>query len=143
MLIPAGLALGLVTQFYERYATPYLVFALVFVVLVAITRFVATGFGTAALVIIHAISGLIILVVPILAVRAGKTRGAFASVSLGGLLIDAGGMALAFLAIGRQLLFFSGNLVMSILARAAAVDDPGVLLTGLCGISGIGAAAHR
>nr|MBN1228381.1 hypothetical protein [Anaerolineae bacterium] len=116
VLIPAGLALGLITQFYEKYSKPYLIFVLVFVVLVAITRFVLTGLGTPVLVIIHAISGLVILVAPILAVKAGKTRGAFASVSLGGLLIDAGGMALAFLAIGKQLLFFSGDLVMSILA---------------------------
>ncbi len=118
VLIPAGLAAGLVAQFYPQYHYPFLAFAVIFLILVALTRLVAPGsaIGTVVLVIVHAVSGLLILLVPILAARAGKTRGAFTSVSLGGILIDAGGMALAFLAAGSQLLFFSGNVVLAILA---------------------------
>ena len=118
VLIPTGLALGLVAQFFEQYEKPFLGFVLVGLIAIAITRFAMPGttLATITLVIVHAFSGFLILVLPFLAAKQGKTRNAFVSVSLGGLLIDAGGMALAFLAIGKQFLFFSGDLVLTILA---------------------------
>lgn len=118
VLIPTGLALGLVAQFFDKYETPFLGFALVGLVAVAITRLTMreSTIATIVLVIVHAFSGFLVLVLPFLAARLGKTRGAFVSVSLGGLLIDVGGMALAFLATGRELLFFSEDVVLTVLA---------------------------
>jgi hypothetical protein len=118
VLIPTGLALGLVAQFFDKYETPFQGFALVGLVAVAITRLTMreSTIATIVLVIVHAFSGFLVLVLPFLAARLGKTRGAFVSVSLGGLLIDVGGMALAFLATGRELFFFSADMVLTVLA---------------------------
>ncbi len=116
-LIPLGIALGLITEFYPQFEKAYLVFALVGVVAIAITRFVGpAGFATVVLVIFHAISGVIILGLPLLEVSQDRAPGGFALVAVGGLLIDVGGVALAFLKSGSQLLFFSETVVFAILA---------------------------
>ncbi len=43
-------------------------------------------------------------------------KGSFAYVTVGGTLIGLGGIALAFLSAGKQLLFFSQDFVLTILA---------------------------
>jgi hypothetical protein len=122
VLIPAGLALGLVTQFFPKYGTAYLVFVLVGLVVIAITRFTVADpsdpglLATILLVIVHAVSGTLILVLPILAANQGKTRGAFTAVSLGGLLIVIGVVVLALLRLGSQLLFVDWDMVAIVLA---------------------------
>ncbi len=117
VLIPAGLSLGLVFEFYGKYGKLYLAFAVVGLVAIAITRF--TGPATVAtivLVIVHGVAGLIIVFTPILAVKKGLAPGGFVAVTIGGVLIDLGGIALAFLKLGKQFLFFSEDVVFAILA---------------------------
>lgn len=117
-LIPLGISVGLVAEFVPRLERYYLAFALVGVVAIAITRLGGgpAGLATGVLVAFHSVAGLVILGVPLLASSQDKAPGAFAWVAVGGLLIDAGGMALAFLKAGRQLLFFSADVVFAILA---------------------------
>jgi uncharacterized membrane protein HdeD (DUF308 family) len=76
-LIPLGISVGLVAEFFPAYEKGYLLFALVGVVSIAVTCPIsAPGLATAV-------------------------------------LIGAGGMALAFLKTGRQLLFFSSEVVFA------------------------------
>jgi len=117
VLIPAGLSLGLVAEFCPKCEKAYLVFALLGLIAIAITRFTGpAGLATTVLVIVHSVAGLLVFVLPILAIRQGKAPGAFIWVTVGGVLIGLGGIALAFLKTGRQLLFFSEGLVFTILA---------------------------
>ena len=117
VLIPAGLSLGLVAELSPKWEKTYLPFALLGVIAIAITRFTGpAGLATTVLVIVHSVAGLIIFLLPILAVKQGKAPGGFIAVTVGGILIGAGGMALAFLKSGKQLLFFSETLVFTILA---------------------------
>ena len=116
-LIPFGIATGLVARHYSGAHMGYLGLMLVGVVLIAIAKF--GGFADFAKVIypiFHGIAGLTIVIVPILAVKAGEASGKYIFVAVGGALMGLGGMALAFLSVGKQLLFFSGDVVMAILA---------------------------
>ena len=122
VLIPAGLSLGLVSRFYPRYEIPYLVFVIIGLVAIAITRLTGTaaeGPGTLAtvvLIIVHSVAGLLIFFTPIIAYSQKTAPGGFLWVSVGGALIGLGGIALAFLKTGNQLLFFSADFVFTILA---------------------------
>lgn len=75
VLIPAGLSLGLAAQFYPKYETPYLVFVLVGLLAIAITRLTGDSssgrpgaLATIILIIVHTAAGLLIFILPILAV---------------------------------------------------------------------------
>jgi len=124
-LIPFGLATGLIAEFYPKYEKPYLAVMVVGLVLITITRFVAPGLGKVVLPVFHSIAGLTIFIFPLLAVNQKKVKGSFALVTVGGTLIGLGGIALAFLKAGKQLLFFSQEFVLLILA-------PLLLLMVLC-----------
>ncbi len=117
VLIPAGISAGLITHFLPHYEKPYLVFVVVGLVAVAVTRFTGpAGLATVTLVIVHSICGVVILGLPLWMVRQGKAPQGALWVAVGGLLIDLGGVALAFLKAGSQLLFFSQDVVFAILA---------------------------
>ena len=117
-LIPLGLSIGLVTEFYSKNAKQYLIFGIVGLVLIFLTRIVidAGGWATIILVVFHSVAGLIIFFVPIFVNKANKAPGGFIFVTVGGTLIGLGGIALAFLKSGSQLLFFSKDFVFTILA---------------------------
>jgi len=118
-LIPLGLSAGLVTEFYNKHAKLYLGFGVVGLILIFLTRVVMTDVGALAtiiLVIFHSVAGLLIFFIPILVTKAKKAPCEFIWVTVGGTLIGLGGIALAFLKSGSQLLFFSQNFVMMILA---------------------------
>jgi len=116
-LIPLGLAIGLVNEFVPQFGMPYLFFAVVGFIAIAITRY--TGPDTVATVIlavVHSIAGLTIFGLPIWVVVTRKAVSGFIWVAVGGALIGIGGIALAYLKSGSQLLFFSSELVFDILA---------------------------
>ncbi len=117
VLIPAGLSLGLVAEFFPRYEKAYLAFVLVGWIAIAVTRFTGpVWLATVVLVIVHATAGLIIFGLPLVVTSQGKASKAFVWVTVGGTLIGLGGIALAFLKAGKQLLFFSEQVVFTILA---------------------------
>ena len=119
VLIPAGVALGLVAEVYPKYETPYLIFAVVGLLAIALTRLTSVGAGpvaTIVLIIVHTIAGLTIFFLPISAIVRNMAPGGFIFVTIGGALIGLGGIALAFLKTGSQLLFFSAEFVFLILA---------------------------
>jgi hypothetical protein len=116
-LIPFSLATGLVSRFYPEHEKMYLSAMILGVVLIAVSRF--TDMGTFAKIIypiFHSIAGLTIFVIPIMEFKKGTMSKCFLWVTLGGTLIGLGGIALAFLTAGKQLLFFSPEFVLMILA---------------------------
>ena len=113
-LIPLGISMGLVSEFYPQYEKGYGLFALIGFLAIAVTRFVGSeGLATVVLIIFHSIAG---LVTPYIVSQQGKVLKAFIWVSVGGLLIDAGGVALAFYKNGKQFLFFSEEVIFAVLA---------------------------
>jgi hypothetical protein len=115
-LIPLGLAMGLMNQLYPGIKRYYSWFALVGIVAIAVISIGGLGGKAIAVSLFHSVAGLIIVVAPIIASRNGTAASGFWWVGIGGLLISLGGVALAFLSMGSQLLFFSQGFVMAILA---------------------------
>ncbi len=116
-LIPFSLAAGLVARFYPEKLTPYLVVLAVGLLLIGSSKFI--GMPTLAKIVypvFHSIAGLTIFIIPIVAVKQGKMSTDFYGVTAGGMLISLGGIALGFLTAGKQLLFFSHEFVLMILA---------------------------
>jgi hypothetical protein len=114
-LIPLGISLGLMNQFYPDVKKYYSWFALIGILAIAITSFTGSAYKSYAVMIFHGVAGLIIFLVPFLASRDDKAGKGFWWVGIGGLLIGLGGIALAFLSTGSQFLFFSSEFVMTIL----------------------------
>ncbi len=115
-LIPFGLATGLMTKYHEEYSKNYLYLMVVGLVLITVSRYGNMSWGSIVYPVFHATAGLTIFFIPILAVKAKKAASQFIYVTVGGTLIGLGGMALAFLKAGKQLLFFSQDFVLLILA---------------------------
>ena len=114
-LIPFCLALGLVSEFYPGAEKFYLIFGVIGLIGIAITRYVdAGGWATVVLATWHSIAGLIIFFIPIFVTKAGRVPGGFILVTVGGTLIGIGGIALAFLKAGAPIL--SADVIFTILA---------------------------
>lgn len=116
-LIPFLLALGLVSEFYKDKAMLYLIVGVIGLIAIAYTRFTDAGaMKVVSLATFHSIAGLIIFFIPIFVVKEKKAPSGFIFVTIGGMLIGLGGISLAFLKSGSQLLFLNAELVMTILA---------------------------
>jgi hypothetical protein len=112
-LIPLGISMGLVEQYFPQYKRPYKWFALVGFLAIAVSSIAGIEIGRKISVpLFHGVAGLVIFLGPFLAKGAAK---GFWWVGIGGMLIGLGGIALAFIASGSQLLFFSPAFVMTIL----------------------------
>lgn len=113
-LIPLGISMGVAEQYFPTWKKAFKWFALVGFAAIAITSL--GGMATLkkiAVPLFHGVAGLVIILGPFLAKKAPK---GFWWVGIGGLLISLGGIALAFISAGSQLLFFSPAFVFQILA---------------------------
>jgi len=116
-LIPFSLATGLMYRFCKKTALWFLILMIIGLVLIAVARFGnMVALGKVVYPLFHAIAGVTIVLAPIIAAARKSVKGSYIWVAIGGILISVGGMALAFLKAGKQLLFFSQNVVLSILA---------------------------
>ncbi len=116
-LIPFSFAAGLVARFYPEKEKIYLGIMTLGIVLIGISRIM--DMATLAKIVyplFHSIAGLTIFFIPIIAVKNGSMSKCFYWVTVGGTLIGLGGIALGFLTAGKQLLFFSPEFVLMILA---------------------------
>lgn len=112
-LIPLGISMGLMEQYCPKYKTIFKYFALAGILAIAISSFAGLDLlKKISIPVFHGVAGLIIFLLPILTKKAVK---GFFWVGVGGLLIGLGGIALAFISVGKQLLFFSPQFVMTIL----------------------------
>ncbi len=112
-LIPLGISMGLAEQFFPSWKKYYKWFALIGFLAIAVSSI--AGLDTLkkiAVPLFHGVAGLVIFLGPFFAKGAPK---GFFWVGIGGALIGLGGIALAFISAGSQLLFFSPALVMMIL----------------------------
>jgi len=113
-LIPLGISMGMVEQYYIGWKKAFKWFALVGFLAIAISSFAGWNLiRKISVPLFHGVAGLIIFLGPFFAKGAGR---GFWWVGIGGLLIGLGGIALAFLSVGAQLLFFSQSFVLTILA---------------------------
>jgi len=114
-LIPLCLSLGLVYEFHRKAGGGYLIFGIIGLILIAVTRFTdAGGWATFVLAFFHSVAGLLIFFIPIFAVKSKKVIGSFIWVTIGGALIGIGGISLAFLKAGSPIL--SAELIFTILS---------------------------
>jgi hypothetical protein len=112
-LIPLGISMGLMNQFRPEYKRYYSWFALVGLLVIAVTSIGGMGLRKVAVPVFHGVAGMIIFLLPYFVKGA---QPGFWLVGVGGALIGLGGIALAFLVSGSQLLFFSQEFVLMILA---------------------------
>lgn len=112
-LIPLGISMGVAEEYYPSWKKSFKWFAVVGFLAIAITSI--GGMDTLkkiAVPLFHGVAGLVIFLGPFFAKRAPK---GFWWVGIGGMLIGLGGIALVFISVGAQLLFFSPSFVMLIL----------------------------
>ena len=112
-LIPLGISMGLAEEYFPAWKSYFKWFAALGFLAIAITSIGGMEIPKKiAGPLFHGVAGLVIFIGPFLAKGAPK---GFWWVGIGGLLIGLGGIALAFITMGRQLLFFSPDFVMLIL----------------------------
>ncbi len=71
-LIPFSLAVGLVKKFHPKAATGYLTLLVIGLILITITRYGDMAAAGVVYPVFHAIAGITIVAVPLLALKAGK-----------------------------------------------------------------------
>ena len=104
-IIPLSLSLGLISEFFPKYAPGYIIFAVAGFLVVMVSRYFAPKkTATIILIVVHGISGLLIFGLPIYLSVIGTTNIGFALVGIGGGLFGIGGMLLSFLKTGRPIL---------------------------------------
>ena len=112
-LIPLGISMGLAEEYFPKWKTPFKWFAAIGFLAIAITSIGGMdALRKIAVPLFHGVAGLVIFLGPFFAKDAPK---GFFWVGIGGALIGLGGIALAFITMGSQLLFFSPEFVMMIL----------------------------
>ena len=112
-LIPLGISMGIVEEYFPQYKKAFKWFALVGFLAIAISAIFGIELARKISVpLFHGVAGLVIFLGPFLAKKSPK---GFWLVGIGGVLIGLGGIALAFISMGAQLLFFSPSFVMLIL----------------------------
>jgi len=116
-LIPLALATGLVYDLKPGWAKAYSVYAVLGFLAIAVVYLGGmTHLARFVMPIVHGIAGLTIIALPLMAVSSGAAPAGFAWVAVGGVLISLGGIALAFLKMGKTFLFFTEEVVFTILA---------------------------
>ncbi len=113
-LIPLGISMGLAEEYFPAWKKIYKWFALIGFLAIAVSSIGGMdSMKKIAVPLFHGVAGLVIFLGPFFAKNAPK---GFWWVGIGGLLIGLGGIALAFISVGTQLLFFSPEFVMQILS---------------------------
>ena len=112
-LIPLGISMGIAEEYFPAWKTYFKWFAAVGFVAIAVSSIGGLDvLKKISVPLFHGVAGLVIFLGPFFAKGAPK---GFWWVGIGGLLIGLGGIALAFISVGAQLLFFSPEFVMLIL----------------------------
>lgn len=115
-LIPLGISMGLMSQFLPKYKNVYFIFALIGFLAIAVTSIGGMPLKKLAVPLFHGVAGMVIFLLPIKLSMDSKVPAGFWWVGIGGMLIGIGGIALAFVVSGSQLLFFSQEVILMILA---------------------------
>lgn len=112
-LIPLGISMGLAEEYYPSWKKAFKWFAAIGFLAIAVTSLAGMdSLKKIAVPLFHGVAGLVIILGPFLAKKAPQ---GFWWVGVGGILISLGGVALAFISAGSQLLFFSPDFVLKII----------------------------
>lgn len=112
-LIPLGISMGLAEEYYPSWKKAFKWFAAIGFLAIAVTSLAGMdSLKKIAVPLFHGVAGLVIILGPFLAKKAPQ---GFWWVGVGGILISLGGIALAFISAGSQLLFFSPDFVLKII----------------------------
>jgi hypothetical protein len=111
-IIPLALSLGLIWEHLASYRTLYLIFTIIGLAAVTLTRMILmkNKLPTITIAIVHGISGLIIFLLPLILSIRGSMSPAFSLVGIGGALIGIEGLLLSFFRTGKPLLSKEMNL---------------------------------
>ena len=113
-LIPLGISMGIAEQYFPSWKKAFKWFALIGILAIALTSIAGMDvLKKIAVPLFHGVAGMVIFLGPFYAKKAPQ---GFWWVGIGGVLIGLGGIALAFISVGAQLLFFTPAFVMQILA---------------------------
>lgn len=114
-LIPLGISMGIAEQYYPAWKKYFKWFATIGFLAIAVSSFAGIELmRKIAVPLFHGVAGLVIFLGPFFAKKAAK---GFWWVGVGGALIGIGGIALAFLTVGKPLLgIFTADLVFNILS---------------------------
>jgi hypothetical protein len=114
-LIPLGISMGIAEQYFPAWKKYFKWFATIGFLAIAIAAFFQIDLlRKISVPLFHGVAGLVIFLGPFFAKKAAK---GFWWVGVGGALIGIGGIALAFLTIGKPLLgIFTDTLVFNILS---------------------------
>jgi hypothetical protein len=120
-LIPLGISMGIAEQYYPLWKKYFKWFATIGFLAIAVSSFAGWDLVRKISVpVFHGVAGLVIFLGPFFVNRfkqAKKAAKGFEWVGVGGLLIGIGGIALAFLSVGKPLLgIFTADLVFNILS---------------------------
>jgi hypothetical protein len=120
-LIPLGISMGIAEQYYPNWKRPFKWFATIGFLAIAVSSFAGWDLlRKISVPVFHGVAGLVIFLGPFFVNRfqqAKKAAKGFEWVGVGGVLIGIGGIALAFLSIGKPLLgIFTADLVFNILS---------------------------
>jgi hypothetical protein len=112
-LIPLGISMGVAEEYYPAWKRAFKWFAVIGFLAIAVTSIGGMDMlKKIAVPLFHGVAGFVIFLGPFFAKGAPK---GFWWVGIGGMLIGLGGIALAFISVDKQLLFFSPAFVMLIL----------------------------
>lgn len=114
-LIPLGISMGIAEQYYPGWKKIFKWFATLGFIAIAVSSFAQIDLlRKISVPLFHGVAGLVIFLGPFFAKKAAK---GFWWVGIGGALIGIGGIALAFLTVGKPLLgLFTADLVFNILS---------------------------
>ena len=104
-VLPLGLSSAIIALMFPLLLVPYISIGLVGFLSIILSQFLATRkVAIISLSLVHSITGLIIVVVPIFSLLTGFNRPQFIMISLGGALIGLGGVFLFLLKTERPIL---------------------------------------
>ncbi len=114
-VIPLSLSSGIISNYFHHYKIGYLIFAVVGLLGIWITRIRKSSFfATVVLAIVHGLAGLVITVMPVVLISIGKATPRFIFVAAGGAAIGIAGLILAFLKLGKNTNLVSKDMVYRI-----------------------------
>ena len=103
--IPVGLSLGMINQYLPQVHNIYLGISILGLTSVTLSRFFASEkLGVIVLSLVHGIAGAIVVWMPIVLVFNGTQDLSILLISVGGIIIGAEGILLAFLKMGKPLI---------------------------------------
>jgi hypothetical protein len=119
-IIPLSLSLGLVWQHIGGLRGPYLIFTILGLLAIVVTRSLRLSgrLPTIVLALVHGLAGMVVFLLPSILAAQGTTPVGFGLVGLGGALIGLVGLLLSFLKTGKPIV--SREIILKIL--------PGILM---------------